>query len=199
LSLVDPDSPVALRLRIRLAGEADYQAGTSGAILPLLEEARRVGDPVARAEALSITHHCLLGPEHGALRRLLAAELVAESFGTARRSDLLMGLLWQTVDMLLDADPHAGRRLGELREMLTVEDHLAVGFVVDAIDVMFTIRAGDFARREARPVLCPAGAPTRATSTPPAGTARSWSPSRGTRADWSSCYPCSRSWPIPRR
>ena len=154
LSLVDPDSPVALRLRIRIAGEADYRAGTSVAVLPLLEEAARAGDPVARAEALSIAHHCLLGPEHSALRRSLAAELVAESFGTARRGDLLMGLLWQTVDLFLDGDPHAGRRLGELREMLSGQDHLAVGFVVDAIDVMLAVRAGDFARAERLAQAC---------------------------------------------
>jgi hypothetical protein len=154
LSLVDPGSPLALRLRIRLAGEADYRSGTPATILPLLDEARAYGDPVARAEALSIAHHCLLDPEYAALRRSLAAELVAESFRTGRRSDLLMGLLWQTVDLFLEADPHAGRRLGELRAQLTEEDHLAVGFVVDAIDVMLVIRTGDLDRAESLAKAC---------------------------------------------
>jgi hypothetical protein len=156
LSLVDPDSPLALRLRIRLAGETDYRAGTAATVLPLLEEARRSGDPVARAEALSVAHHCLLDPGHSTLRRSLAAELVAGSFGTARRSDLLMGLLWQTVDLYLDADPHAGRRLAELRELLAEQDHGAVGFVVDAIDVMHAIRAGDLDRAESLATACAA-------------------------------------------
>jgi hypothetical protein len=154
LSLVDPRSPVALRLRIRLAGETGYRSGEPAGVLALLDEARSSGDPVARAEALSIAHHCLLGPEHGARRRALAAELVAESVGTARRSDLLMGLLWQTVDLFLDADPHAGRRLGELRGLLVEEDHLAVGFVVDAVDVMHAIRAGDLDRAESLAEAC---------------------------------------------
>jgi hypothetical protein len=154
LSLVDPRSPVGLRLRVRLAGEADYRAGGPGAILAVLDEARSAGDPVARAEALSIAHHCLLGPDHGAARRALAAELVDESFRTARRSDLLMGLLWQTVDLLLDADPRAERHLGELRDLLAEEDHLAVGFVVDAIEVMLALRAGDFDRAETLAYAC---------------------------------------------
>jgi hypothetical protein len=142
-SLVDPRSSVALRLRVRLAGEAGYRSGDPAEILALLDEARRAGDPVARAEALSIAHHCLLSPEYGALRQALAVELVSESFHTGRRSDLLMGLLWETVDLFLDGDPHAGRRLAELREQLARADHLAVGFVVDAIEAMLAIRAGD--------------------------------------------------------
>ncbi|OLB65502.1 MAG: hypothetical protein AUI10_06380 [Actinobacteria bacterium 13_2_20CM_2_72_6] len=148
LSLVDPRSTLALRLRVRIAGESDYRGGTAANVLALLDEARVAGDPVARAEALSIAHHCLLGPGHGAARRDLALEMVGESFRTGRRSDLLMGLLWQTVDMFLDADPHVGRRLGELRNLLAQKPHLAVGFVVDAIDVMLAIRAGELDRAE---------------------------------------------------
>ena len=34
------------------------------------------------------------------LRRELAVELIKDSFRTGRRSDRLMGLLWQTVDCL---------------------------------------------------------------------------------------------------
>ncbi len=148
LTLLDPKSPLALRLRIRLAGENDYRNGEHAAVLALLDEARSAADPMARAEALNLAHHCLLGPEHGALRRELAVELVGESFRTARRSDLLMGLLWQTVDLLLDADPHAERCLAELRGQLAERDHLAIGFVVSAIEVMRTIRAGRLAEAE---------------------------------------------------
>jgi hypothetical protein len=154
LSLVDPGSPVALRLRARLAGEASYRARDPAAILAVLDEARTAGDPVALAEALSIAHHCLLSPEHGTLRRALAHELVGQSFRTARRSDLLMGLLWETVDLFLEGDPHAGRRLAELRESLAGDDHLAVRFVVDAIDVMLAIRAGDLDRAESLAHAC---------------------------------------------
>ena len=154
LSLADPRSSLALRLRIRLAAESDYRGDGQAASLAALQEARKAGDPVARAQALSLAHHCLLGPGHGALRRALAAELIGESFHTARRSDLLMGVLWQTVDLLLDAEPHAERRLGELRDLLAQRDHLAVGFVVSAIDVMLTIRAGRFDQAEKLAEAC---------------------------------------------
>jgi hypothetical protein len=154
LSLADPRSSLALQLRVRLAAESDYRGGGQEAILAALHEARKAADPVARAQAVSLAHHCLLGPGHGALRRALAAELIGESFHTARRSDLLMGLLWQTADLLLDAEPHAERRLGELRDLLAQRDHLAVGFVVSAIDVMLTIRAGRFDQAEELAEAC---------------------------------------------
>jgi hypothetical protein len=154
LSLVTPDSSLALRLRARLAGEADYRAGEHAAILAVLDEARRGPDPMARVEALSLAHHCLLGPDHGVLRRAIALELVGESVSTARRGDLLMGLMWQTVDLFLDADRHAERRLAELRHLLARGEHLAVGFVVAAIEVMLTIRAGRFDEAEALAQAC---------------------------------------------
>src|SRR5579859_5728582 len=108
-------------------------------VLALLDE-----DSVL-AQALRIAHHCLLGPEHVTLRRQLAVELTKAAFRTDRRSDLLMGLLWQTADAYCAGDRHAGRLLGELKEHLKPRDHLAVGFVVSAIDVMLAIRAGRFA------------------------------------------------------
>lgn len=142
LSLADPQSSLALRLRARLAAETDYRSGGHGQILAVLREATSAADPVARAEALSLAHHCVLGPDYGVVRRELAADLIGESHQTGRRSDLLMGLLWQTVDMFLDADPHAERRLSELKDLLVQRDHLAVSFVVSAIDVMLAIRSG---------------------------------------------------------
>jgi len=72
LSVVDPQSTLGLRLRIRAASEADHRTGESTRILAVLDEARAAGDPVALAEALSRAHDCLLGPEHGELRRTLA-------------------------------------------------------------------------------------------------------------------------------
>lgn len=142
LSTVDPDDPLALRLRVRLAAESDYRNGTHQMILGTLGETMRTGDATARAEALSLAHHCLLGPEHAVLRQAIATELVAESARSGRRVDLLMGLMWQTVDLFLAGDPHAERRLGELRRHLMREDHRAVGFVVSAMDVMLAIRGG---------------------------------------------------------
>jgi hypothetical protein len=156
LSLLGSQSSLALRIRARLAAEADYRHGTDAAILTVLAEVRAAEDPVALAEALSLAHHCLLGPDKVALRRELAAELVRVSFRTERRSDRLMGLLWQTVDAYAAGDLHAGRLLGELRDELRERDHAAVGFVVSAIDVMLAIRAGRLDEAESLAAVCAA-------------------------------------------
>jgi hypothetical protein len=49
----------------------------------MVAEAGRADDSVALAEALSLAHHCVLGPEHGALRLKLARELIGEAAGDA--------------------------------------------------------------------------------------------------------------------
>jgi hypothetical protein len=154
LSLLDPHSPLALRLRARLAAEAGYRDGTCDQILAVLDEARLAEDPVARAEALSLAHHCILGPEHGDLRRTLAEELIATSSGTGRRSDLLMGMLWLTIDQLLTGDPHAERYLAQLRDLIADGGHLAAGFALSAIDVALRIRAGALGEAETLATAC---------------------------------------------
>ena len=172
LTLLDPRSALALRVRTRLAGEADYARGTHTAVLAALNEVRAQsaeaagaplagaagvagdGDAELLAEALRIAHHCLLGPGHVTARRELAVELTKASFRTERHSDLLMGLLWQTADAYCAGDPHAGRLLGELKDHLSQRDHLAVGFVASAIDVMLAIRAGRFGEAEALAAVC---------------------------------------------
>jgi hypothetical protein len=154
LAPLDAHSPLALRIRARLAGEADYLRGEHAAILAVLHETRAAADPVPLAEALSLAHHCLLGPDHVRLRRDLAVELIKASFRTERRTDLLMGLLWQTADAYSEGDPHAGRLLGELRGHLGQRPHLAVGFVVSAMDVMLAIRAGRLGEAESLAKLC---------------------------------------------
>jgi hypothetical protein len=148
--------PLALRVRARLAAEGDYRHGRHGAIVAVLAEIRTEPGPgpVPLAEALSLAHHCLLGPDDFPLRRELAAELVTVSFLTQRRGDLLMGLLWRTADAFAEADPHAERLLGELRDQLAEHDHLAIGFVVSAIEVMLAIRAGHLDEAEALVADC---------------------------------------------
>jgi hypothetical protein len=69
LSTAEPSSALALRLRVRLAGEADFSTGDSEKILAALGAARATGDPVTRADALNLAHGCLLGPGHSRLRR----------------------------------------------------------------------------------------------------------------------------------
>jgi len=142
LAGVDVESALGLRLRARLAAEADYRAGRHDNVLEVVAAARRLGDPLAIVDAANVAHHCLLGPGHDEPRRALARELIEQGTRTRRRSDRLLGMLWQTVDLFLDGDPHAERSLNELRAELDERDHLAVGFVADAIDVMRTIRSG---------------------------------------------------------
>lgn len=148
LTLVEPNSDIALRLELRLTAESDYQANESAAILALLERARKVVDPVVRVEALSLAHHCVLGPDHVELRKELAVEMIGESLRSKRPGDLMMALVWQVVDHFLGGDPHAVRRLVDLQEKLKHEDHLAVRFVVSAIEVMLAIRDGRFDEAE---------------------------------------------------
>lgn len=156
LPLLKADTPLALRVRSRLAAETDYRRGEHGAIVAVLDEIRAGPDPdpVLLAEALSLAHHCLLGPDDVRLRRELAADLIKTSFRTERRGDLLMGLLWRTADSFAEGDPHAERFLGELRDQLAEHDHLAIGFVVTAIDVMLAIRAGRLDEAEALVASC---------------------------------------------
>jgi len=154
LPMLDERSALALRVRMRLAAEADYRRGQHAEVLSLLGDARAAADPVVLADALSLTHHCLLGPADLELRRDLALELVKTSFRTGRRSDRIMGLMWQTVDAYCAADPHAGRLLGELRDQLSGDDHAAVGFVASAIDVMLAIRAGRLDDAESLVAIC---------------------------------------------
>ena len=176
LSLLKADTPLALRVRTRLAAEADYRRGEHAAIMAVLGEIRADPDPdpVLMAEALSLAHHCLLGPDHVGLRRQLAAELVKTSFRTERRGDLLMGLLWHTVDSFTDSDAHAERLLGELRDQLDQRDHLAIGFVVSAIDVMLAIGPAVSTRPRPWWPAAPRAVRRRAISTTNGGRARSW-------------------------
>ena len=148
LSLLHSGSPLAIRVRARLTAETDYAGSEHSGIIGLLREARSSGDPVVRAEVVNLAHHCLLGPDYATLRHELATELIEQSFGTERRSDLLMGILWQAVNFMLVGNPHAERRLSELRELLARRANLAVGFVVSAIEVTYAIRTGHLDKAE---------------------------------------------------
>jgi hypothetical protein len=150
LSRVDPGGGSALRLRGRLAAEADYRAGTSERILAVVAEARAAGDPVALAENLGLALHCLLGPGSAAARQPLTDELISAALRSDRPGDLALALLWRAVDGYLVGDPLAERRRNELRAHLDAEPYAAAGLVADGIDVMRDIRAGRLAEAEIR-------------------------------------------------
>jgi hypothetical protein len=142
LSLIDPASSMALRLRARATAEADFRQGEYARTLAVLEKTRDARDQIALAEALSLAYQCLPGPDHVVRRRALAGELVGVAALTGQHSRMLAGVAWMVGDMFLAADPDAERRLGELRGALADQDHLAIGYVVAAIDVMLAIRTG---------------------------------------------------------
>jgi len=126
------------------------------AVLAAVEQVRHDGGPIAAAQALTLAHHHLMHPGLGELRHLVAQALIAEGSRTLRHSDTLTGLLWRTVDLILDGDSRAARCLTELRGRLAERDQPTVRFVTHAIEAMFEIRAGRFARAEQRAQQCAA-------------------------------------------
>jgi hypothetical protein len=154
LTLQDPDSALALRLRIRLAAEADYRAARSDEVLRLLDEARSGDEPVALADALSLAHHCLLGPEHAARRIAIADEMLRVAATTNRPSDTVMGLLWRTADLFLAGERQAERAFAELRGHGAANRNAGAVFAIEAMQVMLAIRAGHLAEAEALAETC---------------------------------------------
>jgi tetratricopeptide (TPR) repeat protein len=145
---LDPSSSLASRLRIRRAAEQTYATGDTRPILTELEHARERSEPLELAEALSLAHHCLLGPQYRQLRLRLADELIAISPSTGRAVDGLMGIAWRTVDLLLAGDRRAARSLGELRDHLAAERCDCLSYLVAALDVMVAMREGRLAEAE---------------------------------------------------
>ncbi len=148
LAALPPDGPWALRLTARLQAESVYFKGQPDALLRSLVRARELADPVALAEILNITHHCLLGPEHAQLRAELAAELLRAAASSKRPIDVLLGLFWSSINALLQGDPHTERFLREVEGALAKQPHEAVSFLLAAIRVTQDLRAGDFAHAE---------------------------------------------------
>lgn len=154
LTQLEPSTTLAARLRMRLAAEADYRRGTCAIVLSELDSVRTTGDSIALAEALSLAHHCVLAPDHGDLRLQLADELLGLAGITSRRVDVILGLTWRTVDLFLSGDHHAERSLRELQDVIAAHPFHAVEFVVRAINVMLTLRAGDLAAAEEEAATC---------------------------------------------
>jgi hypothetical protein len=148
LALLEPVSPMARRLAVRLAAEEAYLGGDVSTIMAELAAAHRQGDPLLLAEALSLTHHCLLGPHYRDVRLAVADELIAVSPATGRALDGLMGLAWRTVDLFLAGDRRATRSLEELRGRLELDRCDSLRYLVAALDVTLAIRAGRLGEAE---------------------------------------------------
>jgi hypothetical protein len=149
---LDPQSPLAHRLRVRLAAEHAYASGHGAPMLAAADDARERHDPIVLAEALSLLLHCLIGPHFELDRTAVADELIETAESTGRPLDALMGLMWRTVGFFLTGDRRSARALRELREHLGVTPCDALEYLVAAIDVMLEIRAGrlDDAERAAQ-------------------------------------------------
>src|SRR5207248_11323623 len=106
-----PEDQVVLRYRlvVRLAVEELYRGGPVEPVLAALDEARRIGDGPALAEALSLCHHGLLTAAHTRARLALAEELIAVAAPAGEGLLALLGLCWRTVDLFHLGDTRATR------------------------------------------------------------------------------------------
>lgn len=142
------------RLSVRLAAEAVYEGAAVDEVLQAMERTRAIGDPHALADALSLTHHALLSPEHAEMRLPLAEEQIAAASAAGDGILALFGLLWRTTDLYLLGDPGAERSLTELRQRSATLGVASTGFIVACMDVMRLIRAGKFDEAEAAAGQC---------------------------------------------
>jgi AAA ATPase domain len=155
LAALPPDADVLrVRLAARLAVERAFRGGPVEPVRSAVDEARRVGDPHALAEALSLYHHALLSPEHNRARLAIAEELIAVAVRAGDSGLTLMGLCWRTTDLFLVGDPRAEAALDELRLRADALRCGSVLFIVRAMDVMRLIRAGRFTEAEAQASEC---------------------------------------------
>jgi tetratricopeptide (TPR) repeat protein len=151
-----PKSERALRARltVRLAAEGVYEGAAVEDVLDALNHARAIDDPHALADALSLTHHALLSPEHAAMRLPMAEEQIAAASAAGDGILALFGLLWRTTDLFLLGDPAAERSLTELRQRSATLGVASTRYIVTCMDVMRLIRAGKFDEAEAATGPC---------------------------------------------
>ena len=104
-----PETATVLRRRLltRRAAELAFEAGTNDEVLAALDAARRTGDRLALAEALSLGHHALLRPEHGEWRLAIADELITVASSAGFEMLTLVGLCRRTIDLFHLGDPRA--------------------------------------------------------------------------------------------
>ena len=155
LEMVAPvDANRALRLEVRLAGEASYRSRDVDELERLLDEVRESGTARMRAEALSIMIHAKLGPQFARHRLDLVDEMATAA---AEAGDAVMALLaqcWRAASLAMIADDraHRARRTLELR-CLTIQC-ASIQFIVEAMAVGRLITAGRFDEAEDAAARC---------------------------------------------
>lgn len=136
-------------LAVRLAAERAYDGESVHDIHDAVAAVRRLDEPAATAEALSLYHHTLLSPAYAAHRLEVADELLDVASRTDGTIYPLIGLCWRTVDLYLLGDRRAERSFVELREHATALGSQSIGYIVSVLDVMRTFRRGELAAAEA--------------------------------------------------
>lgn len=140
--------PLARRLRLRWEAERRYGGGDDAAIDALLVEARAADEPTLLADALHLAGQCLLGPQHASRRLDLAEELIALSPITGRPNDGLLGLAHRALCLLELGDGRSGRAIAELRAGLAADDHAALRYVLDTVEVLRAVGSGRLGEAE---------------------------------------------------
>lgn len=136
-------------LAVRLAAEEAYDGAPDEAVGVAVDVVRRLDDPAATAEALSLYHHTLLAPVHARLRLAVADELLDVAARSEGSIYALFGLCWRTVDLYLLGDPAAERSFAELLKRSTALRTQSIGYIASVLDVMRAFRRGDLAAAEA--------------------------------------------------
>jgi hypothetical protein len=152
--LPERQSPLRCRLVARLAAEGVYDGRPVEPVYEALDAARGCGDRGALAEALHLSHHALLAPEHAHVRLDLAEELLRVASEAGYGVLGLMGLCWRAVDLLHLGDGRAIRALEDLRVRADALACQSIVYIVDVVDVMLLIRAGRLDEAEIEAKRC---------------------------------------------
>lgn len=142
--MLDADHPVLrARLRVRLAAEQVYEGTTTlGDVGRAVDAVRLLDEDEALAEALSLQHHVMLGPDFARDRLVVAREMIeaAERSGSALFG--LLGRCWMTVDLYLLGDERADPSLEDLRGHAEALGCRSMEYIVAVLDVMCLFRRG---------------------------------------------------------
>lgn len=151
LAALPADEPLlAARIGVRLAAEHAYDgAAAAGDVAAAVDRVRRLGDPSATAEALSLYHHALLLPGKASARLQVADDLLDVASNPEATVYSLFGLCWRTVDLYHLGDREAERAFFDLRERAAALGSQSVGYIVAVLDVMRCLRRGELERAEA--------------------------------------------------
>ncbi|MBV9953276.1 MAG: tetratricopeptide repeat protein [Acidimicrobiia bacterium] len=134
-----------IRARLRLRGAVDARYGADGSqddVWTAVDELRRLDDPRALANGLSLVHHTLLAPEDAEARAAILGELTAVAARAANPYLTLVGVLWTTIDAFLEGRPDAARSLQHLRAKADELGNGVIRYVTRTIEVMAMLRAG---------------------------------------------------------